>query len=522
MISKTLKDYTVKLALLHQINAKIYYASLLENAKADLDPCCLYVGTASQVKAVTGHSGLANVLFIVKEEGKAPVLPDTLQCNLMLVYTKDTPAMVLENVREVFSGREKLLDFSEQLLDAINHRVSLSELLKTAYEYIGNPILINDTSFRLIAHTNHPDVDDPFWMDFINNTYLSSDIVSDFKTTRLYERILKSKGPVFGLWENAKYRRLISNIMIGNKIVAQLFVLEFEREFTDLDYELISLLSEVISEDMQKEKPVVNTKQTMYEYFLTDLLNGKLKDAETINERSKLFDLHLKDEYVLALDWMRLDTSKMSLVSIVNILESLVLDSKVIVYNNYIVMIFSGAKTTPEEYQNELHNVNAFLKRVPVIAGLSRRFKSLQDFQKRFQQAVKAMEIGYKIHFEDNLIKYDDVSFFHMLETYSNEELYDFCFPPVLALMQFDREHKSGYSQTLYYYIDSARKKAATADSLHVHRNTMNYRLSKIKEISGIDLTDPKVYQTCYFSLRILEYLGDLRIENDTLVHFAQ
>jgi DNA-binding PucR family transcriptional regulator len=44
---------------------------------------------------------------------------------------------------------------------------------------------------------------------------------------------------------------------------------------------------------------------------------------------------------------------------------------------------------------------------------------------------------------------------------------------------------------TLSRYLDCGRRYEATAQALNVHRSTLKYRLRRIREISGFDLTDP-------------------------------
>jgi len=48
----------------------------------------------------------------------------------------------------------------------------------------------------------------------------------------------------------------------------------------------------------------------------------------------------------------------------------------------------------------------------------------------------------------------------------------------------------------------------ASADDLFIHRNTMNYRLSKIQELISVDIYNRDCYMTLYFSYKILEYIS--------------
>ena len=46
-----------------------------------------------------------------------------------------------------------------------------------------------------------------------------------------------------------------------------------------------------------------------------------------------------------------------------------------------------------------------------------------------------------------------------------------------------------------------------TAKRLHIHRNTLLYRMDRIKEISGLDLDNPETRLAVYLALRIRRIL---------------
>lgn len=59
------------------------------------------------------------------------------------------------------------------------------------------------------------------------------------------------------------------------------------------------------------------------------------------------------------------------------------------------------------------------------------------------------------------------------------------------ALVTFDNDNNSDYLDTLETYILCGGSVNETAAKLHTHRNTINYRIHKIKEIMPFDMDDP-------------------------------
>jgi len=55
-----------------------------------------------------------------------------------------------------------------------------------------------------------------------------------------------------------------------------------------------------------------------------------------------------------------------------------------------------------------------------------------------------------------------------------------------------DREKGSDLVRTLRVYFAVGANASAAADQLFLHRNSMLYRLSRVEELTGLDLKDPR------------------------------
>lgn len=80
-------------------------------------------------------------------------------------------------------------------------------------------------------------------------------------------------------------------------------------------------------------------------------------------------------------------------------------------------------------------------------------------------------------------------------------------------LLDYDALRSSNLVETLFHYLESGGNYADTSDALIVHRSTLKYRLQRIREISGHDLSDPGTrfnLQLATRAWRILKALGRL------------
>ena len=70
-------------------------------------------------------------------------------------------------------------------------------------------------------------------------------------------------------------------------------------------------------------------------------------------------------------------------------------------------------------------------------------------------------------------------------------------------LLDFDREHNTDYYDTLREYLlnDSGLTLNQMADQMHIHRNTLRYRLDRICEIAQLNMKDEQLKKQMILSI---------------------
>jgi DNA-binding PucR family transcriptional regulator len=61
----------------------------------------------------------------------------------------------------------------------------------------------------------------------------------------------------------------------------------------------------------------------------------------------------------------------------------------------------------------------------------------------------------------------------------------------VTRLRAYDSEHQTALADTLAGWLDAFGDVNVASKALHVHPNTVRYRIRKVVAVSGIDLDDP-------------------------------
>jgi purine catabolism regulator len=88
-------------------------------------------------------------------------------------------------------------------------------------------------------------------------------------------------------------------------------------------------------------------------------------------------------------------------------------------------------------------------------------------------------------------------------------ELEGFCREQLGALMAYDEEHGTELLSTLRAFFRHHGNMSRTAEALHLHRNSLIYRLERISAIASLDLGQEENRFALQLALRLLPLLDE-------------
>lgn len=123
---------------------------------------------------------------------------------------------------------------------------------------------------------------------------------------------------------------------------------------------------------------------------------------------------------------------------------------------------------------------------LPVVIGLSSPFTKIADCSKARAQAQVAMSAASPA---SPTIRYDrDV--LAVLLASSPDAAASIVTTTLGPVLELPAERREPLLTTVYTWLQRGQSVSATADELHCHRNTVNYRLRRFTELTGRPLTD--------------------------------
>ncbi len=142
---------------------------------------------------------------------------------------------------------------------------------------------------------------------------------------------------------------------------------------------------------------------------------------------------------------------------------------------------------------------------LPVYTGgIGRLAKDVQLIPKSYREAQQALEMGRRLFGDGKLHSFARLGVYRLLfHLHSQKELSDFYQETLGPLLDTDGHNNSALIETLEGFFRCNGNLSETARTMHLHRNSLLYRLGRIEELLGRSLEDPEFRLSLQIALKI-------------------
>ena len=161
--------------------------------------------------------------------------------------------------------------------------------------------------------------------------------------------------------------------------------------------------------------------------------------------------------------------------------------------------------------------VNTFLEKYDLLAVCSNQFHKITDFAYILNQLLMVIGLEKSLHFNKSLIHYQDYIMYCGIKKIGREgHIQYFCMPELLEVFRYDHKYGTSFAYSKRIALELASVTAA-AQKLGIHRNTMEYRLRKFNDLSGISNYTADIVERLLFTYKILDLYPEILEEKDIL-----
>lgn len=237
--------------------------------------------------------------------------------------------------------------------------------------------------------------------------------------------------------------------------------------------------------------------------FLLRLLQGQYGSPEWIKERADTYKIDLsRPRYVLTVQINLEKFDEKSPLELSQIKEtmhrairSIFFEQEDLLYEydtGETVLLTAGKHLDASQRRRQIEKAAARLYaelreqcKVSALIGVSEECSDYTSIPLALRQGRMAAEIGAKTENGEGLYFYSQMRLGRIVASFS---------PEIRPILQRDilnkllENHADSLLETLFTYFEMNGNVSQTAEKLFIHRNTLQYRFRKIKEITGFDI----------------------------------
>ena len=404
-------------------------------------------------------------------------------------------------------NRKKLI-----LFDALISGSGLQGILDAAYTVFENPLIVSNSSYKVLAHVERPDCENTI-LNHIRQTGYYPDFYIEFSMKRIdLTTVFDCKKPIEILSDSFSPDRYITRaITLNNSIIGFATCVEIDKKFDAIDLTLFEVFCQTIMSELRSYDIAQQASVRQYEFFINDLISMNFS-PDTLDATAKRFKLK-NDGLISVLSFLFNDNKephKFQISHCKTTLENAVPHSRCAFYKGNIVMLlFQPAPPYSKAKLTEM--LRPHMDTYGLHCGLSRCFAYLGDMSKFYKQSIVAAQMQTKMNLQENLTSYDSIAYYHMLHLMENTtDLMSLCSDKVIEVLNYDRAHSTSYIMDIYRFFRAKKNMSLAAMQQCVHRNTIDYRIKRIEDKFNLDFDDCKTVFDFEMLFLVMVFEGEL------------
>ncbi|MDQ7092252.1 helix-turn-helix domain-containing protein [Desulfosporosinus sp. PR] len=448
-------------------------------------PDTLYLGSASDITACEGKLKNANLVCL------GLLSSDFAGRNHCQVISLPDKITILEAAGLLFGIQKRYDEWNNRLLSSILSKQPMENFFAIAQEEIPNPLVLIGSLNTLILSAGELPVGctDTLWREMLEQGYISIE-------HPLYSEILAAvnknytENEAFILkFPKHNHAYLMINIFQAGKRCGAIELIDTNRPFSLGQISLVTHLKTILEQAIKSipDFQILSSNANSFVYQL--LKHVYLKESVIVNcLKSKGWKVF--DEFY-CLNFLQNQYPNDVLLEILTQELGRVFPAAIVLaYNSGAIVILRNSDFTFDRKALKAKLV-ALSEKFSFSVGISSLFYDFKNLKRHYDECSLAIKYGLDedpkmfIHFfEDYVLRH--LTRFVFLENAENQ----FIHTKVELLHKYDLKNGTDLVRTLLIYFQFGQNKSLAAEEMHLHRNTLTYRLENIKNLVGIDCTN--------------------------------
>ena len=385
---------------------------------------------------------------------------------------------------------EKYTLWIQDVLHSIAMKEPLQVIFDKAASMLYNPIVMHDNALVFVMKAGEiPDfIENSIWGETLSKGFTMIENLSD-KERHYIQTQLREGKDVFEFQTINKYAhetQIIAPLQVDKEVIGSLGTVDIIRPFTKGQMALIKNVKEFIELALKAEEGN-STLSNNVDYCIDRILRGFSIEQNIVKYYLKRKGWRIHDRYVLCFFKARNhDQIDLTIIRILSFrIRGVLKNADVFPYENGIIAVTHNYDN--DSWQIVLDTLIHLNQALELVVGVSLEFNSFMNLRYAFIQAKSALNANV-FHPAKNIYHFSNSYADHIVALLDNStSLPSLCHPKIVELYQYNGDKGHEFVYTLQTYLLCGRSLSTTANIMHIHRNTLQYRLERIREMVGND-----------------------------------
>ena len=385
----------------------------------------------------------------------------------------------------------EILGYYREILDLLP-REDLQMLLETAYRYLGKPLLVTDVTYHLLGIYPKQDTGDPYWDTLLHQGYYGPEVIFQLYEDKIMQSADQHRLPYLVDWGRAakEHPKVVGPIQVEGRAEGFLCLLWGQEACPQEILEAVEILQKAC-EVLFRARQVRSSLHTVEQKaFAEELLSGRISTRGQLEQWHRNLGFYPPGAYMVFATRTAGAGESAVLTGLYGQVEKLFPHQLSILRGQELYLLRYRVED-PLESDGRVKAFRQLLERFHCQCGASEAFQDLLRTPDYLRQAQDALRLGRQSQREEALFPYREFALLAMLRS-GTEELppANAIHPAIGILAEYDRQHHTEFLKTLECYFRHLGRSGPVVEELHIHRNSLPYRIGKIQEITGCSLSD--------------------------------
>ncbi|MEL5953552.1 helix-turn-helix domain-containing protein [Streptomyces sp. CLV115] len=401
------------------------------------------------------------------------------------------------------------------------HVDGLQEIVDSLADRLQRSVALDDRAIHLIVASKHYGDEDSVRIQSV----LGREVDGAIAETILATGIDRAEGPtrIAPMPQYGSKSRVCFPIRYAQLLLGYLWLIDGDNSLTDEQIADASAVTEAIALMMYRRNLHSERRQSLHDALLRELLaadpvarsraEADLKDEGVLRDTSSVTVVAVQvvrtegdsgpaDVGVMA------DEAEVALGQVVRQAAGPYLEMEVLtsLQRRRAVLLLAGRRKWSDQHITDVCGriVDDFTRLTGqhAVVGVGLAQNGLRKAAVSYEQALVAARAAEFLPGLGSVLLWESLGAYALLAQISPHELKSTSYPvPMLRLAR--SRNAEALMTTAEVYLDLAGDAQRAADALHVHRTTLYQRISRIEEVSGLDLRDGLDRLTLHLGLKL-------------------